>query len=241
MSRVKRAQRGEEIVINRDEGDEVVDDSSSPEEKAERGESDLGTLSMFGAPEAGVVGAGMKTAASGSSGEASGNSSTVRDDDGEKDVVDGNARDAVPGEKQERVEESKMENTAESERKRKAARDLARENDDNPPKNILADLGADESDGEADKEEYRHRKRDKLLAAAHGERGGSAGMKGMGKASREERDDEGGATMERRTTADSYREGRYCQRGETTAWQDGRKVSDNLSSPALLGFHNRVV
>lgn len=145
MSRVKRIRSGEDIVVNRDEG-----------EMSEK--KDTGALAMFGAPSW----AGETT--TGSSG-----SST----------------------KDEKLFRTDSRRDLDEERKR--------ENDDHPPKDILADLPdhprtSQESRRTAPKESGS---RDATIA-----------------------DEE--------TTIGSAKEANYSERGDTTAWKEGRHVRCSL-------------
>jgi hypothetical protein len=129
MSRVKRAQNREDIVINRDDDGEAVVEKDGT--SAESG--DIGKLAMFGAPSVGGDEPSTGSETAGSS---------------EKDLEKGE----VEGEPFEDEEEdvSKARPSL-ANRRRRTQQAMERERDDNPPKNILAD-----SENEEEHEERVH-------------------------------------------------------------------------------------
>lgn len=114
MSRVKRAQNREDIVINRDDDGEAV-----PEKEGTAAESgDIGRLAMFGAPSSG--------------GEPSTGSETAGSS--EKDLEKGD----LEGEIIDEDGDVSQERPSFANRRRRTQQAMERERDDNPPKNILA-------------------------------------------------------------------------------------------------------
>ncbi|GAA6013430.1 hypothetical protein JCM10207_008841 [Rhodosporidiobolus poonsookiae] len=249
MSRVKRANRAEDIVINRDEdvspeslaekgmATSSGSGSSDPEkrlaeveEEKERVEEeedeieeeireDQGFGAMFGAPSSGeVVGAGKKEVIERerederqrrrSESRSESDDRLAHEGDTEADVAEAGGADV----------EKEVETADDVERGRiRARRHRAeqeraheREMDDNPPKNVLASDGDDESDSASAKERYAAKK-ERRREAKGKERGG-----------RESRSPSPVPMGGRKERRDARKEARYC-RG-TKTWQEGRKI-----------------
>ncbi|GAA5913902.1 hypothetical protein JCM6882_004391 [Rhodosporidiobolus microsporus] len=243
MSRVKRAERAEDIVINRDE--------ESPESLAEKGiaveelekreleaekekeeeedeiRQDSGFAAMFGAPSSGdVVGAGEKERL-----EAEREEKRRLDAQDDDDAAAPGDRDADVAEAGGTDVEKEVETMGDVERGRVRARrhkeelrkEHEREMDDNPPKNVLASDGDDEDDSEEAKARYRakkaeRRERDKAMLKGKG-RDESRSRSRSRSPSPVPMGKGKGKKVERR---DPRKEARYC-RG-TKTWQEGRRI-----------------
>jgi len=250
MSRVKRATRAEDIVINRD-------DDESPESLAEKGitrqgsdedgsetvggsgssgdddqvtksrtrdtegsaEEDDGTAAMFGAAPDGKVGAGKK--------EQLRNEKKERK--AERDEVDKRESDVEESGGAEVSKEVEDEEDIERGRRREAKHgrdieaDVEREDDDNPPRNILGDLGADADDSKAAQARYKEK-----MAKAKGK--GKDKLKGKDREERSRSRSSSPARRKKPAKRDPRLEARYCRGSQT--WQEGRKVSSHFRSVA---------
>lgn len=242
MSRVKRATRAEDIVINRD-------DDESPESLAEKGitrqgsdedgsetvggsgssgdddqvtksrtrdtegsaEEDDGTAAMFGAAPDGKVGAGKK--------EQLRNEKKERK--AERDEVDKRESDVEESGGAEVSKEVEDEEDIERGRRREAKHgrdieaDVEREDDDNPPRNILGDLGADADDSKAAQARYKEK-----MAKAKGK--GKDKLKGKDREERSRSRSSSPARRKKPAKRDPRLEARYCRGSQT--WQEGRKI-----------------
>ncbi|GAA5912630.1 uncharacterized protein JCM6883_005334 [Sporobolomyces salmoneus] len=239
MSRVKRATRAEDIVINRD-------DDESPESLAEKGitrkgseesgsdtlaagegrkrkgsseeeedqageesaEEDSGVAAMFGAAPEGKVGAGKKEQLRNESKEKKKENEEVEEK--ESDIEESGGAEVS--------KEVQTEEDVERGRKREAmhgrdvAEDERREADDNPPRNILGDIGADADDSKEARQRYKEK-----MASKSG--------KGKGKDhDEEERRSRSPSPINkhRKQKRDPRLEARYCRGTQT--WKDGRKI-----------------
>jgi hypothetical protein len=227
MARVKRADRGEDIVINRDDdgptekfasnaglGSSGLRDREMEGDEEEKIEEEIrqdsGFGAMFGAPSSGgVVGAGEKERLE---------LEKEREREEEADVAEAGGLDV----------EKEVETEGDVERGRVRAgrhheevkEDRRREMDDDPPKNILASDGDDESDTPSAKARYRAKKE----AARRAE-------KGKGRDRDRSRTPPPKARSQR---PDPRKEARYC-RG-TKTWQEGRKVRLPPSFPSILRY-----
>lgn len=259
MSRVKRATRAEDIVINRD-------DDESPESLAEKGmtrqgsdessggsdtiaasakgarksskregdeedegsaEEDDGTAAMFGAAPEGKVGAGKKEQLRKESKEKKKKEEEDDDEEAEDREVAEHEHDidesggAEVSKEVETVDDVERGRRREARHGRDIAEDERREDDDNPPRNILADLGADADDSK----EAQRRYKEKMAAQL-----GRAGGKGKGRQARDDEDDDHGRSRtpspvrkhSKPKKRDPRLEARYCRGTQT--WKDGRKV-----------------
>lgn len=244
MSRVKRATRAEDIVINRD-------DDESPESLAEKGitrqgseetgsgsdtiaegegggkkkkspseegdesaEEDDGTAAMFGAAPEGKVGAGKKEQLRKESKE---KSKKKEDEDAEEREVEERESDIEESGGAEVSKEVETQDDVKRGRKREArhGRDIAaderREMDDNPPRNILGDLGADADDSKEARQRYKEK-----MAAKVGK------GKGRDKESRSRTPSPPVNKHRKPAKRDPRLEARYCRGTQT--WKDGRKI-----------------
>ncbi|GAA5876841.1 hypothetical protein JCM8547_002405 [Rhodosporidiobolus lusitaniae] len=237
MSRVKRADRAEDIVINRDEEPESLaekgiggsrerDEEKEAEEREQEREKEIdeeirqdeGFGAMFGAPSSGnVVGAGEKERLENEKREKELEKKRAREEAGDEGDRESDVAEAGGGDVEKEVETGE-----DVERGRKRAgkhkeevrRDREREMDDNPPKNVLASDGDDESDSASAKERYREKKEMERAKKGKGRR-----VERSRSRSRTPSPEHGRGRRERR---DSRKEARYC-RG-TKTWQEGRKI-----------------
>ncbi|GAA5830141.1 hypothetical protein JCM11251_006892 [Rhodosporidiobolus azoricus] len=234
MSRVKRATRAEDIVVNRDDespeslaekgiaaGDPEKEARRREEEEAEEEEiqEDTGFAAMFGAPSSGkVVGAGEKERIEKEreEQEKNGESRLGHEGDTEADVAEAGGTDVEKEvESSDDIERGRLRARRHKERCRK---EHEREMDDHPPKNILASDGEDESDSESAKLRFRAKKeakREKELGKGkgrdidEGSRSRSPSPVPMGPRKKGEK-------------WNPKREARYC-RG-TKTWQEGKRI-----------------
>ncbi|GAA5939840.1 uncharacterized protein JCM15063_004319 [Sporobolomyces koalae] len=252
MSRVKRATRAEDIVINRDEDDEPQ--PQSPESLAEKGaisregshetesgsdtiadesggkkkrneseddrdtledvDKDEGTAAMFGAPTDDKAGAGKQEELRNKKKERQ----QEEDDEAERHEVDKHESDIEETGGAEVSKEVETDEDVERGRKREAkhGRDIEederREMDDNPPRNILGDLGADADDSKEAKRRYKEKM--------------AAKLKGKERQRNESGSRSRTPSPKRKPTKPAKRdprlEARYCRGTQT--WQEGRKT-----------------
>ncbi|GAA6037492.1 hypothetical protein JCM8097_008215 [Rhodosporidiobolus ruineniae] len=242
MSRVKRANNAEDIVINRDDDEspeslaekgQVGSRSGSsgvdPEKEAEKEEvereeeeirEDTGFGAMFGAPSSGeVVGAGEKERLEAERERQSDDEGRRVENEGdtEADVAEAGGADV----------EKEVESEGDVERgrvrasrhKQEMKEEERRERDDDPPKNILASDGDDESDSPSAKAAYRAKK-----AARKEAKEGDRDRKGKGRERERSRSRSPSPPPRGRKPVrrDPRREARYCQGTQT--WQEGRKI-----------------
>lgn len=137
MSRVKRAQNREDIVVNRDDDGVAVEAGEKEGIAAESG--DIGRLAMFGAP-----------GGAGSEGEPSTGSETAGSS--EKDLEKGASGEGEFVDEDEEGDVTKARPTF-ANRRRRTERAMERERDDNPPKNVLA---GDENEDEREERTHQH-------------------------------------------------------------------------------------
>ena len=131
MSRVKRAQNREDIVINRDD-----DDTEKTGTAAESG--DIGKLAMFGAPSAPLSEPSTGSETAGSS---------------EKDLEKGSPEASGDDNIDEEDEDVLRERPTLANRKSRTRVSMRRERDDDPPKNVLAQ---DENEEEVEEHTHEH-------------------------------------------------------------------------------------
>lgn len=244
MSRVKRATRAEDIVINRDDdespeslaekgitrsgseensGGSGSDTIASPdeersggkrkggEEDEESAEEDDGTAAMFGAAPEGKVGAGKKEQLRNESKEKKKEDEEV--EERESDIEESGG--AEVSKEVETEDDIKRGRKREANHGRDVAEDERREADDNPPRNILGDIGADADDSKEAQRRYKEKMKAKL-----------------GKGKEKEESDRSRTPSPKRKhlrakKRDPRLEARYCRGTQT--WREGRKVSTRSS------------
>ncbi|GAA5888311.1 hypothetical protein JCM16303_004202 [Sporobolomyces ruberrimus] len=239
MSRVKRATRAEDIVINRDDdespeslaekgitrsgseensGGSGSDTIASPdeersggkrkggEEDEESAEEDDGTAAMFGAAPEGKVGAGKKEQLRNESKEKKKEDEEV--EERESDIEESGG--AEVSKEVETEDDIKRGRKREANHGRDVAEDERREADDNPPRNILGDIGADADDSKEAQRRYKEKMKAKL-----------------GKGKEKEESDRSRTPSPKRKhlrakKRDPRLEARYCRGTQT--WREGRKI-----------------
>ncbi|SCV74667.1 BQ2448_7696 [Microbotryum intermedium] len=217
MSRVKRAQRGEDIIINRD-------DDLEPTSMAEKGlggssSSEFGTNSLEKSP----VGDGPDPE------DGRGDVSRMRlasmENDLERGAVDGEGMRPLEYDSHGiSLDEEDLARTARTKKK------MERENDEHPPKNVLEHVPEDDDrvgswDTSLDRSDReRGHSSERLQAAETGRRSSEAAGKRRGSFSFVTGKDSKSPSRPPLRPKDSAREARYCSKNVTQTWQQGRKI-----------------
>ncbi|SCZ98440.1 BZ3500_MvSof-1268-A1-R1_Chr3-2g06371 [Microbotryum saponariae] len=216
MSRVKRAQRGEDIIINRD-------DDLEPTSMAEKGlggssSSEFGSNSLEKAP----VGDGSDPE------DGRGDVSRMRLASMENDL----GRGEVDGERRRSLEDESHGISLDEEDLTRTARikkKMEQENDDHPRKNILEHVSEDGSrsgsrDASLDRSDRGRRQSAERPQGAEMGRSSEAAAGKRGSFSFGSSKDSKSPSRPPLRQKDSAREARYCSKNVTQTWQQGRKI-----------------
>lgn len=230
MSRVKRARAGEEIVINRDDdgqpeisekfnekGEKIEPGSRAAQEDSARG--DVGTLAMFGAPPSKPIEVEPTSTSGSGTGSGSGSGSHTGSDTLESDDVEKQAskRDDEEADADRLADHDREEEHAGlplharrpsyMNRRTRTQEAMKRENDDDPPYNVLA-----EHDNEIERHPHGH---------AHAHQPEASHEEGA----EEKAHEAGRGRSASNATRESAKDANYCPHDQVQTWAEGRKVS----------------